>query len=106
MTILTLNLPPDLYDRLRTTAQEQGKPVEAVALEWLAEKSPPAQPMTDRERARAALRAAGLLAEISPREKELADQSTLTLEEARAILDRTEGPPLSEVILEMRGPKE
>jgi hypothetical protein len=36
----------------------------------------------------------------------IAAQSTLTLEEARAILDRTPGKPLSEIILEMRGPKD
>jgi hypothetical protein len=29
----------------------------------------------------------------------------LTLDEARAILDRVGGKPLSEIILEMRGPK-
>lgn len=73
MTILTIDLPVDLYERLRATAEEQGKPVEALALEWLAERSAPTtQPMTDRERARAALRAVGLLAGISPWEKELA----------------------------------
>jgi hypothetical protein len=61
---------------------------------------------SERERATEALRAAGLLAELSPAEKALADQSSLTLEEARAILDRAGGKPLSEIILEMRGPKE
>jgi hypothetical protein len=60
----------------------------------------------ERERATEALRAAGLLTELSPAEKALADQSALTLEEARAILDRAGGKPLSEIILEMRGPKE
>jgi len=63
-------------------------------------------PPDERERATEALRAAGLLTELSPEEKALAAQSTLTLEKARAILDRAGGKPLSEVILEMRGPKE
>ncbi len=52
------------------------------------------------------LRAAGLLAELSPEEKERAAQSTATLEEVSAALDRAGGKPLSEIILEMRGPKE
>jgi hypothetical protein len=36
----------------------------------------------------------------------LAAESILTLDEARAILDRAGGKPLSEIILDMRGPKE
>ncbi len=67
---------------------------------------PAAAPADERQRATEALRTAGLLAELSPEEKALAAQSTLTLEEARAILDRAGGKPLSEIILEMRGPKE
>ena len=62
-------------------------------------------PASERERATAALRAAGLLAEPSPELQRLAAESTLTLEEARAILDRAGGKPLSEIILEMRGSK-
>ena len=65
----------------------------------------PVPVMSERDRATEALRAAGLLTELSPAEKIRAAQSTLTLEEAREILDRAGGPPLSEVILEMRGPK-
>jgi hypothetical protein len=63
-------------------------------------------PSSERERATAALRAAGLLAEPSLAMRRLAAESTLTLEEARAILDRAGGKPLSELVLEMRGPKE
>lgn len=63
-------------------------------------------PVTERDRATATLRAAGLLTELSPSEKLRASRSTLTLDEARAILDRAGGQPLSEVILDMRGPKE
>ena len=60
---------------------------------------------SERDRATAALRAAGLLEEPTPEMQRIAAASTLTLEEARAILDRAGGKPLSEVILEMRGPK-
>lgn len=62
--------------------------------------------MGKRERLREVLRNAGMLAELSPEEKEMAAKSTLTLEEAREILDRAGGKPLSEIVLEMRGPKE
>jgi hypothetical protein len=64
-----------------------------------------ARAVSERERATEALRAAGLLAEPSPAMQRLAAESTLTLDEARAILDRAGGKPLSEIILEMRGPK-
>jgi hypothetical protein len=37
--------------------------------------------------------------------KKRAKQANLSLEEVQAALDAAEGKPLSEVILEMRGPK-
>ena len=90
MTALTLELPPELYDRLRAEAERLGHPVEAVAQGWLAERlvaiggqtdaAPPATaPMSDRDRATEALRAAGLLTELSPEEKARARRSTATL---------------------------
>ena len=107
MTTLTIDVPFDVYEQLRATANQQGKPIEAIAQEWLTEKSTTiVRPMSEREKLRAALRAAGLLAEPTPEMRKLAEESTLTLEEARVILDRVGGKPLSEVILEMRGPKE
>lgn len=106
MTALIVELSPDLYDRLRAEAARRGASAEAVAGEWLAERlPPPAPPTSDRERVRAALRAAGLLAELSPEEKERAAQATMTLEEVQAAFARTAGPPLSEIVLEQRGPK-
>lgn len=113
MTTLTIDLPADVYERLRAAASQQGKPVEEVAQAWLVEHSthartdlPPPAPAGERERAIAVLRDAGLLAESGPDLKARAARSTLTLEEARAILDRAGGKPLSEIIIEMRGPKE
>lgn len=112
MTTVIVDLPPDIYAHLQRQATRQGKPVEVLAQEWLAERSsqlaqgePPA-PADERERAIAALRDAGLLTALSPEEKARAAQSTLTLEDAQAILDRAGGKPLSDIILEMRGPKE
>lgn len=108
MTTLTLELPPELYNRLRTEAERLGKSVQVLAQEMLAERLAPPVPaeMSERERVAEALRAAGLLAELSPEEKQRAAQCTTTLEEVRAALDRAGGKPLSELILEMRGPKE
>jgi hypothetical protein len=64
-----------------------------------------AVPSSERERLRAALRAAGKLAELTPGEKAIAAQASITLDEARAILDREGGIPLSTLVLELRGPK-
>lgn len=115
MTTLTLELAPEVYDRLRAEADRVGRPAEVVVQEWLAERlaAPPAAtvaptstPMSDRERVAAVLRAAGLLVEPSPEERAWAKEQTVTLEEVSAALDRAGGKPLSEIILEMRGPKE
>ncbi len=46
----------------------------------------------ERDRAVATLRAAGLLTEPTPELQQLCAESTLTLEEARALLDRVGGP--------------
>ena len=106
MTSLTIDLPASVYERLRVIAEQQHTTVEAMTEGWLTEKSAVETAPSERERLRAALRAAGKLAELSPDEKRRAAQSTLTLDEARTILDRAGGKPLSEIILEMRGPKE
>lgn len=110
MTLVTIDLPTDVYARIHTAAAQQGKPVEEVAREWLTAQStqvnanlPPVAAPGERERAVDVLREAGLLAESGPELKARAARSTLTLEEARAILDRAGGQPLSETILEMRG---
>lgn len=107
MTTLTIDLPVDVYERLRAVATQEGKPLETLVQEWLMEKSaaPGQPPLTERERVRKALQEAGLLAQPSAEMLKLAQEQTLTLDEARAILDRAGGPPLSEVVLEMRGPK-
>lgn len=113
MTTLIIDLPADAYQRLQEVATQQGTPIETLAQQWLTERSaqartdlPPPAPPGERERVIEVLRAAGLLAELSPAEKARAARSTLTLEQAQAILNRAGGRPLSEIILEMRGPKE
>lgn len=104
MTTLTLDLPAELYEGLRLESARRGETIQTLAQKLLAERLAP--PPTEREQAVAALQAAGLLAELGPEEKQRAARSTATLEEVRAALDRVGGKPLSELILEMRGPKE
>lgn len=104
MTILTLELSSEQYERLRAEAGRLGKPEEELAREWVAERLE--KPKSERERAREALRAAGLLAEPTSEMKKRAARSKATLEEVRAALDRAGGKPLSEIILEQRGSKE
>lgn len=106
MTALIVELPPELYARLRAEAERQGKPPEGIAQEWLTERLDSPTPTYDRERSIAAMRAAGLLVEPSPAMVARASRATMTLEEVSAALDRAGGKPLSEVILEQRGPKE
>ena len=112
MTALTLDIDQTVYERLQQEADRTGQPVEAVAETWLAQRAAPINtvlspaPSGERERAIEVLRAAGLLAEPSPEMLALAAQSTATLEEVSAALSRGGGKPLSEIILEQRGPKE
>jgi hypothetical protein len=155
--MLTIELPHDLYERLRRRSIDAGKSVQTVAEELLTERlsalenNQPSTPMSERERARAALRhvgqlrepqrywseqerteavatyirehpeewaamsereraitvlrVAGLLAELTPEEKERAKHATMTLEEIHAAFARSSGKPLSEIVIEQRGPK-
>lgn len=106
MTTLVLELPADLYERLKAEAARRATTIEAVAQERLTQppvEAPP--PMSERNRATDALRAAGLLSELGPEMKRLAEESTMTLEEVSNALERAGGKPLSEIILEQRGPK-
>lgn len=99
MATLTLDLAPELYARLRAEARQLGQPVEVIAQAWLAETS-------DRERTTEILRAAGLLTELRPGEKARARHSRATLEQVSAVLSRPGSKPLSERILELRGPND
>jgi hypothetical protein len=103
---LILDLSPDLYQRLRWRANRAGKSASIMAQEWVAERlaAEPAPAFDERERVTQVLRAAGMLAELGPELRARADP-TISLEEVRASLDRAGGKPLSEIILEQRGPK-
>jgi hypothetical protein len=103
---VVLHLPIDLYQRLRWEANRIGKPAPIMAQEWLAERLTAAPPpeLDDRARVTEVLRASGMLAELGPELRSRADP-TISLEEVQAALDRAGGKPLSEIILEQRGPK-
>lgn len=105
MSQLTIDLRPDDFERLRRAAARTGKPIELLASELLAERLP-TENQDEREQARAILRAAGLLTELGPELKQRAAQSTASLEEVSAALSRAGGKPLSEIVIEQRGPKE
>jgi len=106
MTVLNLELSPEVYRRLREEAKRLGKPLQTVAEEWLIERLAQSTAMvdSDRDRARQALRDAGLLTQVGPHLRELAD-STISLKDVNAALDRAGGKKLSEIILDQRGPK-
>ena len=107
MTTLTVELPTELYENLRAEADQVGEPMQNVVRRLLAERLMlPVKSISERERVTDALRKVGLLAELGPEMKKRAAQSTMTLAEVQAALDEAGGPPLSEVILAMREPKE
>ena len=114
MTTLTVDLPPELVDRLHLAAKDAGQPLDALITRLLAEQFQVAYrhpdvvpaPENERERVRAVLRTAGLQTELGPMAQRLADESTGTLEDVEAAFAQADGKPLSEIVLEMRGPKE
>jgi len=103
---LVLELSPQVYRRLKQEADRLGKPPQTVAEEWLAERlsAPGGAPDREREQASQALRAAGLLTGLGAGLRSLADPN-VPLEDIEAALARAGGKPLSEIILEQRGPK-
>ncbi|MCI0711127.1 MAG: hypothetical protein L0154_13300 [Chloroflexi bacterium] len=81
------------------SSQEQQQRIAAL------KASPTWSDMSEREQAIAVLRAGGMLTELSPEEQQRAASSTVTLEEVIETLSSVEGQSLSELIIEMRGPK-
>lgn len=101
----TIELDHDVYERLRHEAERIGKPLTVLASDLLRERLPiPAR--SESERTREVLRSAGLLVEPTPEMRSIAAQSTATLEEIQALFARVGGKPLSELVIEQRGPTE
>jgi len=101
-----LELSPETYGRLRDEASRLGTSLPAIAHDWLIERLAvsPAPSLDERARVRQALSMAGLLTELGPELRVRADP-TISLEEVQAALSRAGGKPLSEIIIEQRGPK-
>lgn len=72
MTTLTLDLPTDVFARLKQRAAGAGKPIETVASELLVEQMSQPRPerRTEREAIWDILRDAGLLAELTQSEQQ------------------------------------
>ena len=106
MATLTLEIPPEVYHRLREEADRVGKPLQSMIQEWLVERLAPPAPesLSNREEVRQALRDAGLWVELSPSLRRMADP-TVCLEDVEAALGRVGGKSLSNIVLEQRGPK-
>ncbi len=106
MTTSILELQPELYARLAREAACPGRPVETLVAEWLERRFQPPASAGERDRAIAVLRETGLLTELGPELKCQAAQATMSFEDIQAIFARVGGKPLSEIVLEQRGPKE
>ncbi len=105
MSTLTVELSPELLERLQAEANQRQEPPERTAVTLLEERlAPPAEP-EESEKVRRVLREAGLLSELSPGLRARIKQ-TVRHEDVVTALDRAGGKPLSEIILEQRGPKE
>jgi hypothetical protein len=105
MTNVMIDIPTDIYQKLEDESNRAGKAVEVIVQEWVVERVSAAEIAHEREQVRVLLRAAGLLTELAPELQERANQSTATLEEVQAAFARAGGKPLSEIVIEQRGPK-
>jgi len=104
MTTLSLELPPELYERLAQEAKEVGDSVQVVAQRTLEERFG-LTPASEREQVWQALQLSGLLTELGPEMTARAERSTASLEEVQAAFDHSEGKPQRDCLIEMRGPK-
>lgn len=100
---ITVRLPLVPYHRLQTLARQAGKTPESLTREIVerALEEPPSSALCTPQTARQVLEAAGRVRPLSPtlRQKIIPG---VTLEEVQAALDKTDGPPLSEIVLQQR----
>ena len=106
MTNIIVELESTDYERLEAEATRLGKTPDSLIQEWVAERLQKPQPeqLSDNELAVRALKEAGLLTELSPELKKLANP-TMTREEVEAALSR-DGVSLSQIVIDGRGPKD
>src|ERR1051326_3590235 len=105
MPKITLAISPDAYKKLQRRAKRDGKPLEQVSVEIL-EASLGDEPKSERSgsnSAREILEEAGMLAHFSPGLRAMIIPG-VSLEEARVEFSKLDGPSLSDIIIEQRGP--
>lgn len=108
MTNILVELDSSEYERLMAEAVRLGKAPDILIQEWVSERLKESQfnPIDNKEQTIQALRAAGLLAEISPGLRNLADLS-ISLEEVQNALSRDKNSKsLSQIVIEGRGSKD
>ena len=103
MYTITIDLPPEIYQRLAAQARQVGQAPEALSRELL-ETALQAREAAQAHTVRDVLCAAGQLRPLSAtlRRKIIPG---VTLDEVRTILTQVAGPALSDIIQEQRGPK-
>jgi HicB family len=103
---LTVRLPTRLHEQLKQRAHQNDQSLNTVVVETLKEglTHPPEYTLSEHEKYQKVLRDSGMLAEMGPQWFQgLEDVPLLTHEE---LWELTKGlPPLSETIIEDRGPR-
>ncbi len=104
MADLMIELPIEVYNKLKNKANDLGKSPQELVQELVISQLdiPKEEVLSERERGRQALMAGGLLTELGPELKKMANQNTISLEEAQQILGAVQGKPLSEIVIEQR----
>lgn len=99
-----LSVPADLYARLQDYATATGKRLEQVTADILTKKLQRIKPQTEREQFLAAMKKSGLT--VRPLSDDLSNLIVpgVKHEEVEAAFARAGGTPLSEIIMEQRGP--
>jgi len=103
MDILTLEMPKDLLALLQKRASERGEEPQKAALRILEKELAP-EAKSERELVIQTLQEAGLIRPLSEELRQMIDPS-VTHEEVEAAFARAGGKPLSEIVIEQRGPK-
>ncbi len=100
----TLSIPPDLYARLQEYAAATGKRLEQAVAELLERDLRRIKPKTETERFLAAMKKAGVT--VRPLSDDLRKLILpgVKHEEVEAAFARAGGKPLSEIVMEQRGP--
>ncbi len=104
MAGLLIELPADVYNKLKNKANDLGKSPQELVQEFVISQfeEPSEASLSEREKGRQALLAGGLLTELGPELKKRANRDTISLEEAQHILGNAGGKTLSEIVIEQR----